>query len=78
MRKANCAGAFEGSEGTGLSFNAFLKWSKQLPALLNSLKSLLATGNVDTANVSSSASPNVRLPALDVHQSGCSLFKMFF
>lgn len=42
------AGAFEGGSSQGLSLNAFLQWSNQLPALLTSLKSLLAAGSVET------------------------------
>ena len=53
------AGAFEGSEGQGLSYNAFLKWSKQLPALLTSLKSLLAAGSVDTNSTAAATSSYV-------------------
>ena len=52
------AGAFEGSPGQGLSLNAFVKWSKQLPALLNSLKSLLAAGSIDISNAPASAVSN--------------------
>lgn len=53
------AGAFEGSQVQGLSLNAFLKWSKQLPALPNSLKSLLAAGSIDIGNAPASAVSNV-------------------
>lgn len=53
-------GAFEGRQGQGLSLKAFLKWSKQLPALLTSLKSLLAAGSIDTTNAAASAANNVR------------------
>ena len=53
------AGAFEGCQGLGLSLKAFLKWSKQLPALLISLKSLLAAGSIDTGNAPASAANNV-------------------
>lgn len=53
------AGAFEGSEEQGLSLNAFLKWSKQLPALLTSLKSLLAAGSLDTGTAPPSAANSV-------------------
>ena len=49
------AGAFEGSAGEGLSLNAFVTWSKQLPAVLTSLKSLLAAGTPDTAATTAAA-----------------------
>ena len=52
-------GAFVGSQGGALSFKAFLKWSKQLPALLTSLRSLLAAGNIDSGNAPATASSNV-------------------
>ena len=49
------AGACEGSAGQGLSLNAFVAWSKQLPAVLTSLKSLLAAGTPDTAPTTAAA-----------------------
>ena len=51
-------GAFEGSAGSGLTLNAFLAWSKQLPAVLTSLKSLLAAGTTDTTSAST-ANPSL-------------------
>ena len=59
------AGAFEGSQGQGLSLKAFLKWSKQLPALLTSLKSLLAAGSIDSGNAPASAASNVSMSAME-------------
>jgi len=53
------AGAFEGGSSQGLSLNAFLSWSKQLPALLTSLKSLLAAGSVETDTTATSATNHV-------------------
>lgn len=61
LQAAPVAGAFEGSGSQGLSFNAFLQWSTKVPALLTSLKSLLAAGSVNTGNAAASTSSHVRL-----------------
>jgi len=53
------AGAFELGSSQGLSLNAFLQWSKQLAALLTSLKSLLAAGSVETDTTATSATNHV-------------------
>ena len=53
------AGAFQASQGQGLSLKAFLKWSKQVPALLTSLKSLLAAGSIDAGNAAARAANHV-------------------
>lgn len=53
------AGAFEGGSSQGLSLNVFLQWSKQLPALLTSLKSLLTAGSVETDSTAISATNHV-------------------
>lgn len=62
--KATAAGAFEGSGSQGLSFNAFLQWSTKVPALLTSLKSLLAAGSVNSGSAAASASSHVRMPRM--------------
>ncbi len=62
------AGAFEDGSSQGLSLNAFLSWSKQLPALLTSLKSLLAAGSVETDTAATSATNHV------IARHSCILF----
>ena len=68
-KDADVVGAF-GSTSAGLSLKAFLQWSQQLPALLVSLKSLLAAGTPDTSNAA-----YVSLTALsvwlDLHHACC-------
>ena len=64
------AGAFEGGSSQGLSLNAFLSWSKQLPALLTSLKSLLAAGSVQTDTTATSATNHV------IARHSCHLFPL--
>lgn len=55
-------GAFEGGSSQGLSLNAFLQWSKQVPAVLASLKSLLAAGTGPTG--SAAAAPSLHVSTL--------------
>ena len=64
------AGAFEGGSSQDLSLNAFLLWSKQLPALLTSLKSLLAAGSVETDTTATSATNHV------IARPSCILFPL--
>ena len=52
-------GAFEGGSSQGLSLNAFLQWSKQVPAVVTSLKSLLAAGTGPTGTAAASPQANV-------------------
>ena len=55
----NRVGAFEHSSGEGLSFNAFMAWSKKLPALLTSLRSLLAAGSIETGSAATTSAVQV-------------------
>ncbi|KAL3142937.1 hypothetical protein ABBQ38_003222 [Trebouxia sp. C0009 RCD-2024] len=78
--QATAAGALEGCEAQGLSFNAFLKWSKQLPALLTGLKSLLAAGSIDTGSTPASAANIAKVPQLmygDISETSCLLSPQF-
>ncbi|KAL0037976.1 hypothetical protein WJX79_008102 [Trebouxia sp. C0005] len=72
--EATAAGAFEGGSSQGLSLNVFLQWSKQLPALLTSLKSLLTAGSVETDSTAISATNHVKVPRMmysDLSPSSC-------
>lgn len=53
------AGAFEESNAQGLSFNAFTQWSKKLPAMLTSLRSLLASGSSESGSALTSTTIHV-------------------
>ena len=52
-------GVFEDGNAQGLSFNAFTQWSKKLPALLTSLRSLPAAGSVDGGSAVTSSTAQV-------------------
>ncbi|KAL0051502.1 hypothetical protein WJX82_008750 [Trebouxia sp. C0006] len=74
------AGAFEGGSSQGLSLNAFLSWSKQLPALLTSLKSLLAAGSVETDTTATSTTNHVKVPRMmysELSPSSCLMTPQF-
>lgn len=78
--QATAAGAFEGSAGSGLTLNAFLAWSKQLPAVLTSLKSLLAAGTPDAGSVSAAGPSHINMPRLlwsNLNPSSCLLIPQF-
>ncbi|DBA99854.1 hypothetical protein WJX77_006296 [Trebouxia sp. C0004] len=78
--EATAAGAFEGGSSQGLSLNAFLQWSKQLPALLTSLKSLLAAGSVQTDTTATSATNHVKVPRMmysNLSPSSCLMSPQF-